>query len=1089
MKRMKKALLAICAAAFAGALGFTALEAPTPAEAETGPDSGVTSVSAEENSASALAWADASVTSIDYGTLTYGTAQEVSADVTFSLSESCTEAITFNKTGAPRYGLEGYPERVELSPSHRSATYTIKFAYNGSNPGVGSYTDYVQYMCTDRGVRNIEVKFKVQSGDAIKIASIDEVVKQWGETVSPNNVTVRDDSGNKYTLADFGLTSNGLGPNVNVSTSTYAVKESGATGNLSFEGSVSDLPQLKVTVTKQAPSLADSAQAEREIESGQPISAAGIKVTVRDRFTRQPIEGTAKWDQENTAPKVTGFASTNRYPYTFRPTDQDHYEDVHGYAYITINPQKHAQSDPGITITAPNVTYDGETHPAKVSLRYGNGAVSITYNGLKDKPKDAGTYLVRVEVAEDTSASVAAGSKETTFTISQKEATFSVPQAQKFYGQEFPFSSSYQVVSGVVDGKAVYAQNINSEGAKSDADVSSGGYAIDATSSDSNYKVVCLNRLVVKPATPSLKNLSAGSASTDMKLRDLTITGDATNPFTGATIEGDFEWISPDTQVQSGQHSYSAKFVPKGADQSRYVEASVNVSINGSTKPVVNLTVDQQSTNQVYDGSEKKITARSETSGATVKIEYQVNGSWSTTGPTNAGSYSYRVTASSSDPNLAENRHEGTLIIEKAPVTGGVTVTGSGTTLAGYTLHGDFVGIGQTVHGSLDWVDSRSTEVKEGVAYAWKFTPSNQNFKEFTGEHVVKPKSDAEHVDYTKLGKLAEEAQALRKQTTISADGSDVPTNKQWVTQEVENTLLAAIEHANNHLSSATQQQVDHAYDELLKAINSYKASMSWGTQKSSGGGGGGGGTTVPPTPQKKQSTIKLSESTISVRPGEDPKIVTVSGEGDGQIFAIGDNDKIAFVDMRGSTLHVTGLRQGTCEVRVVRSATENYAEASAVLVVNVGEPLPGFDPDAVNPEPEIDGRSTYRLYNPFSGAHLFTKDPNEVEGLRALGWTFEGSHAMPDHSSTPVYRLYNPWSYDHHYTTNPDEYATCVENGWSGEGIIFYSDDDKAVPVYRLFNPYVTEGTHHYTEDEDEFKTLLAAGWEDEGIGWHYMS
>ena len=130
-----------------------------------------------------------------------------------------------------------------------------------------------------------------------------------------------------------------------------------------------------------------------------------------------------------------------------------------------------------------------------------------------------------------------------------------------------------------------------------------------------------------------------------------------------------------------------------------------------------------------------------------------------------------------------------------------------------------------------------------------------------------------------------------------------------------------------------------------------------------------------------------------------------------------------------------------------------------------------------------------YRIYNQWSGEHLFTSDPNEVKTNVALGWTDEGlGWEAPETSKTPVFRLYNPYSGDHHYTTNQDEYDQLGLIGWNKEGVGFYSPDDKydTVAVYRLFNPYVTVGTHHYTLDKAEYDYLGTIGWRQENVGWY---
>ena len=128
------------------------------------------------------------------------------------------------------------------------------------------------------------------------------------------------------------------------------------------------------------------------------------------------------------------------------------------------------------------------------------------------------------------------------------------------------------------------------------------------------------------------------------------------------------------------------------------------------------------------------------------------------------------------------------------------------------------------------------------------------------------------------------------------------------------------------------------------------------------------------------------------------------------------------------------------------------------------------------------------RLYNKYSGEHLYTSDADEVADLTARGWKNEGTAwVAPSVSSTPVYRLYNPYSGDHLFTTDEGEYAKCQAAGWNGEGIAWYSADSASgVAVYRGFNRFVKVGTHHYTADQGEMGTMEAHGWVPEGIAWY---
>lgn len=130
------------------------------------------------------------------------------------------------------------------------------------------------------------------------------------------------------------------------------------------------------------------------------------------------------------------------------------------------------------------------------------------------------------------------------------------------------------------------------------------------------------------------------------------------------------------------------------------------------------------------------------------------------------------------------------------------------------------------------------------------------------------------------------------------------------------------------------------------------------------------------------------------------------------------------------------------------------------------------------------------RLYNPWTGEHLYTASVAEIEACVSLGWENEGmAWTAPASSSLPVFRLYNPYTGDHHYATSEVEYEACAEAGWNQEGIAWYSADaDSGVPVYRGYNPYVTVGTHHYTVSREEMDAMVGKGWVDEGVAWYAL-
>ncbi|OQO64438.1 glycosyhydrolase [Enterococcus faecium] len=128
-----------------------------------------------------------------------------------------------------------------------------------------------------------------------------------------------------------------------------------------------------------------------------------------------------------------------------------------------------------------------------------------------------------------------------------------------------------------------------------------------------------------------------------------------------------------------------------------------------------------------------------------------------------------------------------------------------------------------------------------------------------------------------------------------------------------------------------------------------------------------------------------------------------------------------------------------------------------------------------------------YRMYNPYSGEHLYTRSTGERDNLKRVGWNYEGIAWNAPTSGEPVYRLYNRYNGEHFYTLNAKERDSITKQGWTYEGVAFYSyTGANGVPLTRLYNKRVN--WHHYTLDENEKRVISKQGWNIEGIGWYAM-
>lgn len=135
-------------------------------------------------------------------------------------------------------------------------------------------------------------------------------------------------------------------------------------------------------------------------------------------------------------------------------------------------------------------------------------------------------------------------------------------------------------------------------------------------------------------------------------------------------------------------------------------------------------------------------------------------------------------------------------------------------------------------------------------------------------------------------------------------------------------------------------------------------------------------------------------------------------------------------------------------------------------------------------------GVAVWRLYNQWSGEHLFTTDRGEYDSLVGIGWSGEGEAWDAPSEGDEVFRLYNPYSGDHHYTMDQDEYGSLGSIGWRQEGVVFHSAGaSSGAPIYRLFNPWLTQGTHLFTTDKGEYDNLGQIGWQQEGIAFYSVA
>ncbi len=134
-----------------------------------------------------------------------------------------------------------------------------------------------------------------------------------------------------------------------------------------------------------------------------------------------------------------------------------------------------------------------------------------------------------------------------------------------------------------------------------------------------------------------------------------------------------------------------------------------------------------------------------------------------------------------------------------------------------------------------------------------------------------------------------------------------------------------------------------------------------------------------------------------------------------------------------------------------------------------------------------IESRTMHRLYNPYTGEHLYTGSEAERDTLSGAGWQYDGvAWNAPVDSNIKVYRLYNPYGDFHFYSSSEEEIANLETYGWIREGVAWCSDEAQGTPIYRLFNPYVQTNYHMFTTSTAERDLLVSVGWQFEGVAFY---
>ena len=134
------------------------------------------------------------------------------------------------------------------------------------------------------------------------------------------------------------------------------------------------------------------------------------------------------------------------------------------------------------------------------------------------------------------------------------------------------------------------------------------------------------------------------------------------------------------------------------------------------------------------------------------------------------------------------------------------------------------------------------------------------------------------------------------------------------------------------------------------------------------------------------------------------------------------------------------------------------------------------------------DTEAIYRLYNSWSGEHLYTREADERAHLIQIGWRDEGIGWYASLKGDAIYRLYNPYEKFHLYTANQEERDNLMSKGWLLDRTTIMSGGDHV--MYRELNPYERPMRHNWTTNKEEHDRLVKIGWvAEEDTSFRYVA
>ena len=638
-------------------------------------------------------------------------------------------------------------------------------------------------------------------------------------------------------------------------------------------------------------------------------------------------------------------------------------------ASVTYTIGKATPKAEDFTFSAPDkLTYDGSDKVAKVTPKTGvtdMGDVTVKYydkDGKEAKPKNAGEYTVKIDVAESTNYAAAQLTADAwKFTITKAAAPTNIPtgtlnvingtyQTYTYdfskllpelsegeygtisYGNQADISlvsqSGYYYDETIVEFKngvlilaQFYAKDGNMTG-------QIGTVKVKVTTTNyENFQLTLVLNAVNKITPVGTPTLSRTELTYGEPLSAITLSGKMEDPTTGAAVEGTFTWQNPDTVLDASDLGSDAEWKFTPTDKAAYTETTGTATVKVN-KARQSGKVSMAGYTYGQTPSTPTLTDRTGDSNAPVTYEYSAaNGfpvqMWDIQNPPALNAGTYRMSAKIGETsNYNEcNAEYCEFVVAKATPT--YTAPTGLTAKYGQTLED------VTLPDGWSWMDSKESVGDASAAakpFKAKFTPmdtANYNTVENIELEVTVNQADGCSLGTVELTQKYMDA----SEHTYTPDWAGLPAGQDW-------TFSSTYSVSSGSAATLTRQDVAAADGNLLTyAISGGKAGDKITITLKASCNNYEDFTitlTITLTAKDDQAALTLTGGETVVY-GQTLQLGTSGGNGNGAVtYAVTNGTGEATIDATGK---LTPVKVGKVKVSATKAGDASYNSITSAEV------------------------------------------------------------------------------------------------------------------------------------------------------------